>query len=120
MLVVLSGRKLRVQCEYSFCWCPLLPCTNARIGAAPGRVEDGRGSLGPKANTPFPISAHRAGRAELPHPALRLGSLQTHDEAQWVQVAERRVLRKQLRKTTGEFRALPLCAVATFAAEAVG
>src|SRR5690242_1489345 len=41
-----------------------------------GRVEDGRGSLGPMANAPFPISAHRTGRAELPHPALRLASPQ--------------------------------------------
>ena len=65
---------------------------SVRLSAC-GRVEDGRGSLGPKANTPFPISAHRAGHAELPHPALRLASPQTHDEAQCVQVAERRVLR---------------------------
>src|SRR5215813_11329827 len=39
-----------------------------------GRVEDGRGSLGPIANAPFPIPAHRTGRAALPHPALRLAS----------------------------------------------
>src|SRR5262249_280876 len=39
-----------------------------------GRVEDGRGSLGPMANAPFPIPAHRTGRAALPHPALRLAS----------------------------------------------
>jgi hypothetical protein len=30
-----------------------------------GRVEDGRGSLGPMANAPFPIPAHRTGRAQL-------------------------------------------------------
>src|SRR5438309_268715 len=35
------------------------PC---RLGAV-GRVEDGRGSLGPVANTPFPIPARRTGRA---------------------------------------------------------
>jgi hypothetical protein len=39
-----------------------------------GRVENGRGSLGPMASTPFPILAHRTGLAELPHPALRLAS----------------------------------------------
>src|SRR5262245_18131465 len=32
-----------------------------------GRVRDGRGSLGPSASAPFPISAHRTGRADLPH-----------------------------------------------------
>src|ERR1700720_2732486 len=40
-----------------------------------GRVEDGRGRLGPMAIAPFPIPAHRTGLAELPHPALRLASL---------------------------------------------
>jgi hypothetical protein len=40
------------------------------LGLASGRVEDGRGSLGPVANAPFPIPAHRTGRADLPHPAL--------------------------------------------------
>jgi hypothetical protein len=39
-----------------------------------GRVEDGRGSLGPMANAPFPIPAHRTGRADFRHPALRLVS----------------------------------------------
>src|SRR5947208_4715444 len=39
-----------------------------------GRVEDGRGSLGPMASAPFPIPAHRTGRADLRHPALRLAS----------------------------------------------
>src|SRR5262249_51691495 len=46
-----------------------------------GRVEDGRGSLGPLANAPFPIPAHRTGRAELPHPALRLASPKAHSGA---------------------------------------
>src|SRR5215211_7928820 len=41
-----------------------------------GRVEDGCGSLGPMANAPFPIPAHRTGRADLRHPALRLASPQ--------------------------------------------
>ena len=39
------------------------------------RVEDGRGGLGPMANTPFPFPAHRTGRADFRHPALRLTSL---------------------------------------------
>ena len=39
-----------------------------------GRVEDGRGSLGPMANAPFPIPAHRHGHADFRHPALRLAS----------------------------------------------
>ena len=38
------------------------------------RVEDGRGSLGPMANAPFPIPAHRTGRADFRHPALRPAS----------------------------------------------
>ena len=41
---------------------------------ADGRVEDGRGGMRPLANAPFPIPAHRTGRAALPHPALRLAS----------------------------------------------
>jgi uncharacterized membrane protein YphA (DoxX/SURF4 family) len=44
------------------------------IGGLGGRVEDGRGSLGPMASAPFPIPAHRTGRADLRHPALRLAS----------------------------------------------
>src|SRR6187431_258428 len=47
-------------------------CT-AEVGEF-GRVEDGRGSLGPVASAPFPILAHRTGRADLRHPALRLAS----------------------------------------------
>src|SRR5262249_10246173 len=50
-------------------------CCTAVDGES-GRVEDGRGSLGPLASAPFPIPAHRTGRAELPHPALRLASPQ--------------------------------------------
>ena len=46
-----------------------------------GRVEDGRGSWGPMAITPFPISAHRTGGPDFRSPALRLASLQTHGEA---------------------------------------
>src|SRR5215813_2898830 len=38
------------------------------------RVEDERGGLGPVANAPFPIPAHRTGRADLRHPAFRLAS----------------------------------------------
>ena len=43
---------------------------------ANGRVEDGRGSLGPMANVPFPIPAHQTGRADFRHPAFRLASPQ--------------------------------------------
>jgi hypothetical protein len=41
-----------------------------------GRVEDGRGSLRPMANAPFPIPAHQTGRADFRHPAFRLASPQ--------------------------------------------
>jgi hypothetical protein len=41
-----------------------------------GRVEDGRGSLGPMANAPFPIPAHQTGQADFRHPAFRLVSPQ--------------------------------------------
>jgi hypothetical protein len=41
-----------------------------------GRVEDGRGSLGPMANAPFPIPARQTGRADFRHPAFRLASPQ--------------------------------------------
>src|SRR5690348_12639975 len=37
-----------------------------------GRVEDGRGSLGPKANAPFPIPAHQTKRADFRQSAFRL------------------------------------------------
>src|SRR5262245_17695593 len=37
-----------------------------------GRVEDGRGGC-----APFPIPAHQTGRADFPHPAFRLVSLQS-------------------------------------------
>ena len=42
-----------------------------------GRVEDGRGSWGPMAITPFPISAHLTGGPDFRSPALRLASLCT-------------------------------------------
>ena len=49
---------------------PQLPTSERTSGcAAVGRVEDGRGSLGPMANAPFPIPAHRTGRADFRHPA---------------------------------------------------
>ena len=38
------------------------------------RVEDGRGGLSRAAIAPFPIPAHRTGRADFRHPALRLVS----------------------------------------------
>ena len=37
--------------------------TSSRFGRR-GRVEDGRRSLGPMANAPFPIPAHQTGRAD--------------------------------------------------------
>jgi hypothetical protein len=43
---------------------------------AEGRVEDGRGGLGPMANTPFPIPAHQTERADFRHSAFRLASSQ--------------------------------------------
>src|ERR1700674_3302710 len=43
-----------------------------------GRVEDGRGSLGPCGNAPFPTPAHQTGRADFRHPAFRLISPEAH------------------------------------------
>src|SRR5664279_1286677 len=40
-------------------------CDAVALGVACGRVEDGRGSLGPMANAPFPIPARRAARVSL-------------------------------------------------------
>src|SRR5271170_7367398 len=60
----------------------VLPCSAVRALLAwkelvrSGRVEDGRGSLGPMANAPFPIPAHQTGRADFRHPAFRLVSPQ--------------------------------------------
>lgn len=38
------------------------------------RVEEGLGRLGRVGIAPFPFPAHRTGRADFPHPALRLAS----------------------------------------------
>src|SRR5262249_47025588 len=46
-----------------------------KVGSC-GRDEDGRGSLGPKANAPFPIPAHQTERADFRHSAFRLASPQ--------------------------------------------
>jgi len=57
----------------------LIPSTDiVRAGrqVSNGRVEVGRGSLGPMANAPFPIPAHQTGRADFRHPAFRLASPQ--------------------------------------------
>lgn len=44
-----------------------------------GRVEDGRGCLGAYGQrAPFPVPAHRTGRADLRRPALRLASSRAH------------------------------------------
>jgi hypothetical protein len=48
---------------------PLHPGSGRAACGGNGRVEDGRGSLGPMANAPFPIPAHRTGRADFRHPA---------------------------------------------------
>src|SRR5262249_6829311 len=54
----------------------------AQVSSGSTRVEDGHGGLGHMANAPFPILAHRTGRADLRHPALRLASARgTHDGA---------------------------------------
>jgi hypothetical protein len=51
---------------------------------ASGRVEDGGGSWGPMAITPFPISAHRTGGPDFRSPALRLASPQgTRRGSEW-------------------------------------
>ena len=59
---------------------PRLPSTieiaERVVDVRKGRVEDGRGSLGPMANAPFPIPAHQTGRADFRHPAFRLASPQ--------------------------------------------
>jgi hypothetical protein len=66
-----GGRALRSEGQP----CPRKPSTvQVKSIVSCGRVEDGRGSLGPMANAPFPTPAHRTGRAALPHPALRLAS----------------------------------------------
>src|SRR5712671_3502127 len=39
-------------------------------------THNGRGSLGPMANAPFPIPAHQTGRADFRHPAFRPASPQ--------------------------------------------
>jgi hypothetical protein len=55
----------------------------SQIGAHPnvnfGRVEDGRGSLGPMANAPFPIPAHQTGRADFRHPLSDWLHRKAHD-----------------------------------------
>src|SRR6266704_3023311 len=50
------------------------PSKLTTISPALGRVEDGRGSLGPLAIARFPIPAHQTGRADFRHPAFRLAS----------------------------------------------
>ena len=55
--------------------CPALGASlHRQPHACSGRVEDGRGSLGPLAIAPFPIPAHQTGRADFRHPAFRLAS----------------------------------------------
>ena len=66
---------------YSICYitstaipAPVCVWSHVRIGSS--GVEERRGDLGPVAIAPFPLPAHRTGRADFPHPALRLASLQ--------------------------------------------
>jgi hypothetical protein len=47
--------------------------TIRKLGAK-SRVEEGRGDLGPCGIVPFPFPAHRTGRGDFPHPALRPAS----------------------------------------------
>src|SRR5260370_4922212 len=59
------------------------PSAGATAGPG-GRVEAGRGSWGPMAITPFPISAHRTGGPDFRSPALRLASPQgTRRGSEW-------------------------------------
>src|SRR5260370_21586745 len=61
---------------------PDSPATASIVSS--GRVEDGRGSWGPMAITPFPISAHRTGGPDFRSPALRLASPQgTRRGSEW-------------------------------------
>src|SRR6202011_1532578 len=61
---------------------PEMPCAPGQLRL--GRVEDGRGSWGPMAITPFPISAHRTGGPDFRSPALRLASPQgTRRGSEW-------------------------------------
>src|SRR5229473_3078231 len=60
--------------EFIFEPAPRLRQHRRKVGF--GRVEDGRGSLGPLAIAPFPIPAHQTGRADFRHPAFRLASPQ--------------------------------------------
>ena len=57
-----------------------------------GRVEDGRGSLGPMANAPFPIPAHQTGRADFRHPTGFTARPTTGPLGAGVGGTERRVL----------------------------
>src|SRR6266849_1162936 len=46
------------------------------LAKSSSRVEERRGDLGHAAIVPFPLLAHRTGRADFPHPALRPASQQ--------------------------------------------
>src|SRR5262245_32076719 len=52
------------------------PVVGETGNGASGRVEDGRGSLGPMASAPFPIPAHQTERADFRHSAFRFASPQ--------------------------------------------
>ena len=71
--------RWHVRCTFDDC-----PSGGSRRHVSDGRVEDGRGSWGPMAITPFPISAHRTGGPDFRSPALRLASPQgTRRGSEW-------------------------------------
>src|SRR5215472_15259923 len=72
----------QAQRKVGWCCAMALSLQTARVRG--GRVEDGRGSWGPMAITPFPISAHRTGGPDFRSPALRLASPQgTRRGSEW-------------------------------------
>src|SRR5258708_23017054 len=78
MLIVFEAGGLHLRMAYVLDGEPASTSQkHATLRKSPsGRVEDGRGSLGPMANAPFPIPARQTGRADFRHPAFRLASPQ--------------------------------------------
>src|SRR5262245_65073359 len=62
-----------------------------------GRVEDGRGG-----DAPFPIPAHQTGRADFPHPAFRLASLQSTRQQSQVEAPELEYAERTKHRFAGE------------------
>src|SRR5262245_63281180 len=63
--------------------CRSEPDISSMLYGSGGRVEDGRGSLGPVASAPFPIPAHRTGDPDFRSPALRLASPRGTRRSEW-------------------------------------